>query len=129
MVSQFIAGLQPVVPQIRLVRYRTIPPCDLHMLTNYFWNIALSEALHPSLHGVELALRNTIHATLTTRAGKPDWWTGRYTISPASLVRLDRVRDAYLRDYRIPIANDRLISGLDFGFWVTMLSGKQSQWI
>lgn len=48
--------LHPTLPAVRLQRYESTPPDDLETLTNYFWNLALSESLIPSLHGAELAL-------------------------------------------------------------------------
>jgi hypothetical protein len=123
MVSQFVTSLDPAVPLIRLERYRTAPGCDLHMLTNYFWNMALSEALYPTLHGVEVALRNTIHRTLTDRYGTEEWWDLKYTLNRGSSNTLNNARDSYLRTYGIPITPGRLVAELTFGFWVTVLSG------
>ncbi len=129
MASQFVTSLDPAIPLIRLERYRTVPPCDLHMIANYFWNVALSESLYPTLHAVELALRNSIHATLSVRGRTSTWWNNRYTINTGSLRRLNKVRDDYFDEFGIPITPDRLVSRLNFGFWVIMLSGSQQQWI
>ena len=74
MVNKFVTSLHFPIPQVRLEKYRTDPACDLHMLTNYFWNIALCEALYPTLHAVELSLRNAIHTTLTNRYNTEEWW-------------------------------------------------------
>ena len=40
--------------QDRLEAYRSPGGNDLEMLTNYFWNIDLVEALVPCMHAVEL---------------------------------------------------------------------------
>lgn len=63
MVDRFVTSLHLPIPQIRLEKYRIHPTCNLHMLTNYFWNFALCESLYPTLHAVELALRNEVVAT------------------------------------------------------------------
>lgn len=44
------------------------------MLTNYFWNMALADALHCSLSTSEILLRNTIHSTLRAYFGQEDWY-------------------------------------------------------
>lgn len=43
------------------------------MLANYFWNMDLAKALFPALHAVEVALRNTVHTTLTNRYRTQEW--------------------------------------------------------
>lgn len=123
MVDSFVTSLHTIIPEIRLERYRQDPPNDLHMLTNYFWNIALSEALYPTLHAVEIALRNTIHTTLTNRYQTNEWWDRPYTLHTNQWNQLDRKRQDYLRDHGVPITPDLLIAELNFGFWVIILSG------
>jgi hypothetical protein len=67
--SQFVAELYLALSQDRLEAYRSPGGSDLEMLTNYFWNIDLVEALAPCMHAVELALRNSLHGVT------PVWWT------------------------------------------------------
>ena len=43
------------------------------MVINYYWNICLCESLYPTLSAVEVALRNTIHAAISTQF-KDHWF-------------------------------------------------------
>ena len=72
-VDQFVQAMAMPISVPRLERYRpkTGAAPNLHMLTNYFWNMDLAEALFPSLHAVEVALRNTINTTLVGRCNTP----------------------------------------------------------
>ncbi len=74
MSAQFVSDLYFALSIDRLEAYRSANGSDLEMLTNYFWNIDLIEALVPCLHAVELALRNSIHAALTTQYGTEMWF-------------------------------------------------------
>jgi hypothetical protein len=122
-VDQFVTALHRPIPQIRLEKYRSEPACDLHMLTNYFWNIALAESLYPTLHAVELALRNTIHITLTDRYGTENWWDEPHTLHRNQWHQLEGKRQEYLRNFGVPITPGQLVAELTFGFWVIVLSG------
>lgn len=123
MVDQFVTSLHLPIPQVRLEKYRTEPRCNLHMLANYFWNIALSESLYPTLHGVELALRNTIHATLSDRYNTEEWWDRPHTLYRDQRRHLDGKRQAYFDKQGVPITPGQLVAELTFGFWVIVLSG------
>lgn len=122
MADQFVEAVHLPIPQIRLERYRSEPASNLHMLTNYFWNMALAEALFPTLHGVELALRNTIHATLTARYGMEAWWHQPYALRPRQHALVTSIEADYHRRNGIAITPGRLVAELSFGFWVVILS-------
>lgn len=122
-VDQFVASLHLPIPAVRLAKYRQSPESNLHMLTNYFWNMALSESLYPTLHGVELALRNTIHATLTNRYGTEEWWDRPHTLHRYQRDEVDKKRQRYFKKYGVPISPGHLVAELTFGFWVIVLSG------
>ena len=95
------------------------------MLTNYFWNIDLAEGLVPSLHGIELALRNTIHTALTTHFGTDMWFALPGVLGSGQTIEFNM---AYRRVARNPpVTAGRLVSELNFGFWVTLLSGPYEQ--
>jgi len=54
----------------RLRPYRTAPEdTDSVVLARYLWNMALSHALYPALHLLEVSLRNRIHQAATERFG------------------------------------------------------------
>jgi hypothetical protein len=124
-VAQFVADLYLPLSRVRLETYGPAGGGDLEMLTNYFWNIDLAEALVPCLHAVELALRNSVHAALTNRYGTDMWFYQRGLREPGQLVQFaNALRDVAKKP--APLA-DRLVAELTFGFWVTLLSGPYDQ--
>jgi hypothetical protein len=98
-------------------------------LARYLWNVALCEALYPSTHMLEVALRNAVHREASKRFGSPNW------LDPdsAECVLLDRecekVRAAsrQLKRHQSPRTPDRLVAELSFGFWTSLLSVAYEQ--
>jgi hypothetical protein len=123
-VFQFVTSLHLPIPQVRLEKYRSNPACDLHMLTNYFWNIALAESLYPTLHAVELALRNTIHITLSDRYGTEEWWDLPHTLHKYQRSEVNDKKARYFNKFGVAISPGHLVAELNFGFWVIVLSGS-----
>jgi hypothetical protein len=88
--SQFVADLYLALSQDRLEAYRPLGGTDLEMLTNYFWNIDLVEALVPSMHAVELALHNSLHNALTVHSGTDMWYYQPGVLESPSVINLGR---------------------------------------
>ncbi len=63
--------IEAVLSQSRLRRYPGAGITD--RLQVYRWNIALCEALYPTMHFFEVALRNRMHDALTDHVGT-EWW-------------------------------------------------------
>lgn len=126
MATQFAANLHLPLSQIRLEGYRPQPSgSDLDMLTNYFWNIDLAESLVPCLHAVELALRNSIHAAFTAHYGTDMWFYQEDVLQSGQLVQFaNGLREVAKKPK--PLAG-RIVAELQFGFWVTLLSGPYDQ--
>lgn len=95
------------------------------MLTNYFWNMELAEALVPSMHAVEVALRNTLHATLADHYTTDLWFYE------------DEVLESnQLRDFAYALGkmtkkpkpwSGRIVAELSFGFWTSLLNAPYEQ--
>jgi hypothetical protein len=126
MVAQFVSDLYGPFSQARLEAYRPQPGgSDLDMITNYFWNIDLAEALVPCLHAVELALRNSVHAILTNEFGTDMWFYDPRVLEPGQLTEFARSlakvakKPGSLASYIVP--------ELPFSFWVALLSGPYDQ--
>lgn len=121
--ERFAQDVLRAISRERLERYRPPSGPDLEMLTNYYWNILLCEALYPSLNCAEVALRNTIHTTLS------DFCRTEYWFDDANLVYPEQYRDA--REARAKLARrrqavtaGRIVAELSFGFWVQMLAKR-----
>lgn len=129
MVERFVFSLHRTIPQVRLEKYRGSSGDDLQMLTNYFWNVALCEALYPSLHAVELGLRNSIHMTLTNHYGTEEWWDILYPRIPGEyIIHCEQHKKVvekrkYFEEKSKELPPSQLVTELSFTWWVIMLSG------
>ena len=67
------AFVQALSPE-RLAPYQRDNADEVTALARYLWNTALCEALYPSLQHVEIALRNSLHRTLSNHFGTDMWF-------------------------------------------------------
>ena len=91
------------------------------MLVNYYWNMALADALHCSLAVVEVLLRNTIHNTLSSFYSRPDWYDGTGLLDERQIEEVAKARH-HIEYRKRTVTPARIVSTLTFGFWVTILS-------
>lgn len=126
MVAQFVASVRTTVSQIRLEAYRGANGTDLDMVTNYFWDIASAEAMVPALHGVELALRNSLHTQLTLRYGSNMWFYMPGVLEPGQTRQLDAALDQLARRKTQP-TDGHIVAELTLGFWVILISDPYQQ--
>lgn len=125
MVAQFVSDLYLPLSRDRLEAYRPTGASDLEMITNYFWNIDLAEALVPSLHAVEIAVRNSMNAALTAQYGTDMWFYTPGLLESGQVSQLGGAIRALTP--KQPFLAGRLVAELNFGFWVTLLSGPYEQ--
>lgn len=85
MVAQMVSDLSRALSSDRLEAYRPTGGDALDMVVNYFWNIDLAEAIVPSLHAFEIALRNAIHNALTASQGTDMWFFKEGLLEPGEL--------------------------------------------
>lgn len=121
MVSQFLTDLRPTISAARFQRYQSATGDDLETVVNYLWNMALAEAFYCSLNSVEIALRNGLHDTLTTHFGTPGWYDQKGLLDQNQVDDVNAVKKRIRRDGE-SVTPDRVVSELNFGFWVTILS-------
>lgn len=121
MVDQFVTELRQAVSAPRLARYRKEGTSDLEMVTSYYWNMALADALLCPLGTVEIMLRNTIHDTLSAHFGRPDWYDGRGLLEEKQEGQVLEAKK-HIDSRNKPVTPERVVSNLTFGFWVTLLS-------
>jgi hypothetical protein len=97
---------------------------DFDVLSHYLWNIRLCESLYPTLHLLEIGLRNRIHDALTFRCGRQDW----YDQTPSILLQneIDSVTEAknYLLSQKKPVDPGRVVAELSLGFWISFLNRR-----
>lgn len=102
------------------------------MLTNYFWNMRLCESLMPTLHAVEVVLRNAIHDALTARFGSALWFDEAGLLMSAERDQLANARrhgnhDIEARGLSASLLPGKIVAELSFGFWVALLSDRYQQ--
>lgn len=97
---------------------------DTILLTRCAWNIALSEALYPALHGLEIGLRNTLHNAISEYWGNPLWFEAAIPgLAQEELVKVE-VAKQELQKARKPIEAGRMVAELAFGFWTGLLNAR-----
>lgn len=118
--------LESSLSRTRLESYRINSCTDLEVLVNYYWNVALGEALYSSLHASELALRNSIHAGFSQRFGTNEWYDVPELLESNDLDAVKQIRDRADKENGNPTSN-QMVSRLSYGFWTNMVSGKYDQ--
>jgi hypothetical protein len=120
MVSSLIRALALPLPRVRLEAYRQAGASDLGMAVNYLWNIELSEALYPCLQSFEVALRNSIHASLSDHF-QSEFWFDQGILLEWQEKTLHQAREQ-LTTYHKPHEAGRIVAELPFGFWSSMFN-------
>lgn len=125
--SAYIADLRRAVSRPRLDTYRPAGGSDLDMAVTYFWNIALCEALYPTLATLEVTLRNAVHNAMSAREGTEWWYYRTNLLEPKQLREFASARmNLYFQNKRQPTAG-QVVAELNFGFWTTILSQPYHQ--
>ncbi len=120
MVSRLISALEIPLPPIRLEAYRPTGASDLEMVVNYLWNIQLSGALYPCLQSFEVALRNSIHVSLSDHF-QSEFWFDQGILLEWQEETLQEARDQFTT-YHKPHEAGRIVAELPFGFWSSMFN-------
>jgi len=116
------SGLILPISQTRLNSYGNSDDGLETKLLNYFWNIELSQAFYPLLQTFEVALRNTIHQTLSSHFGGNEWWFDLPDLLGVDqMAKVNAERDNLERKQK-PLTSDRLVAELTFGFWTSLLN-------
>jgi hypothetical protein len=118
----YISLLEQAVSPSRLRPYRLSSDSDdLAGGARYIWNMALCESLYPSLHSLEIALRNTLHTELSRIYGVT-WYA-----DPAVVV-VGRARAAVAAATRALLdagkqpSPGKIVAELTFGFWTSLFN-------
>jgi len=125
--APYLDSMWRALSRERLGSYRFRGDDDVGVVSTYLWNMALSEALYPALHGLEVALRNSLFDAAQQRfAGAshlhvPCWLDADPPIlAPEERSRVEAAKSA-LRSRGKPLDAPHLIAELTFGFWTALL--------
>jgi len=120
------AEIERGVSAPRLARYRPHDGSHFDAVTNYFWNIELSESLYPGLAALEVTLRNSIHNALTAREGTDMWF--RMLLEPGQLKGYAETHYTLFNRLRQKHpTSGQIVAELTFGFWTTIMSQPYHQ--
>ncbi|STX55496.1 hypothetical protein ACNVED_17065 (plasmid) [Legionella sp. D16C41] len=88
-------------------------------LVNYSWNIELCQGLYPFIQILEIALRNSLHQSITVLFDREDW----FELDFLGEWEKEQVKQAKktLSKNKKPIEPGRVVAELSFGFWTALL--------
>lgn len=124
--SQPFGELQRALSSNRLEPYlsqSTQPDMDAALAT-YLWNLALCESLYPSLHGIEVSLRNSIHDTASSKFGSEFWFTSHLVGREKETI--EQIGNDF-SSRKIEANPGKYIAECNFGFWVNLFNGEYEQ--
>jgi hypothetical protein len=126
-----IASLWSLISAERIGSFRRGAADDDEVLARYLWNIVLCEALYPSLHLLEVSLRNLVFeaaaATYPAADGAAGCWLERPGILHGDEARMVRAAAQRLGRRGKPCEAGRLVAELSFGFWTTLFDVRYEQ--
>lgn len=121
-VDQFTADLGRAVSMTRLEAHRPMGGSDWDMIVNYYWNVDLCKALHPSIHALEIALRNSVHAAATASYGSEYWFDLPNVLLDRQSDQVKKAKVAFRERKQREATADDLVAGLTLGFWVALFN-------
>ena len=113
----------------RLDKYRQSGDTDETVIARYLWNIALGEALYPTIQTLEVTLRNSLHDTISAKYNRSDWYDIPQLLEPFGKHDLINAKKnltdaATKRNLQPTILHTpgRIVAELTFGFWTGLFS-------
>jgi hypothetical protein len=94
----------------------------------YEWNTKVSEALYGVTQGLEVALRNSFHRTLSAAFAQEDWYEAA-PLLPDQRTQVEQAKRRILSG-RGTLTPGKVVAELMFGFWTSLAgtSYAQSLW-
>jgi hypothetical protein len=117
-----LQALYSGISQERIETYRPIGSHDLDMTATYLYNIALCEAFYTPLNFLEITLRNALHMQLSAFYGSTAWYLLTNVLEPGQQNDVVKVTRRIVGRGK-QATPGRVVSELNFGFWVSLLSG------
>lgn len=99
---------------------------DRQTLTNYLWNMCLSESFYPLLQTFEIGLRNAIHNSLTF-INRNSLWFKQNFMYPKCLEGVQAAEDELREKGKDHTDVGRIIAELKFGFWTRLFNRHYQQ--
>jgi hypothetical protein len=118
----FSTLLEGPLSKDRLSAYQQPTDRDaLDPVARYLWNLALSEALYPTLQALEVALRNTLNDQFATLFGVNWYEQQRVVMEVWGEQQVSAAKNTLTRAHK-PHTPGRIIAELNFGFWTHLFN-------
>lgn len=116
-----IAAVELSLSRERFAPYVAAQQGDrLRALKLYEANTLLSESLYGSLQGLEVTLRNAIHAKLSNELGRNDWFDTPI-LQQYERQKVDEVKTRLTGRYPlVAVHPGQVVATLTFGFWASL---------
>ncbi|WP_417845906.1 hypothetical protein [Thalassospira povalilytica] len=113
--QQFVDGVVASLSEDRLTPYLRQSKGDrVKAIKLYERNIAVSEGFYSIIHVLEIALRNTVHRTLSKQIAEE--WFDQVGLSAFSAKNVAKAREN-IRKRGKDLTASRIVAELGFGFW------------
>lgn len=121
----YLGSLRKALSEARLRPFaRPGEDDELAVISRYTWNLALCRALYPSLHVVEVALRNRVYSGIATGLGA--CWLTSGLLQPKEAESVTKAIVRLEKDGKLADA-DHLVAELNFGFWTSLFLRRYEQ--
>lgn len=118
---RLVRQIEKVLSNQRLASYRRTPDEELgQVLARYQYNVLLCESLYPTLHYLEVCLRNAIHDTLSTSYGTR-WFRIERNLRREEIAKIAEATESLRKQGKDDNDPGRVIAELRFGFWTSLL--------
>jgi ribosomal protein S16 len=116
--QEFFESIEKAISTERLSPYGRDNPGPCAVMARYLWNIAICESLYSPLQMCEVALRNSIHATMSEIFKVGTWYD---TISLMSWAhgQIGGAKSKIATAGK-PVTPGRVVAELHFGFWTSL---------
>src|SRR6266850_2675703 len=115
--AQFLTSIERTISRERLKRYLVATQQRMvNALELYEYNVALSEALYGYLHGLEVAVRNAMHHSLTLGNRTPQW----YDEASLTSYHQEKFIQKAKKEAGWNASAGKIIAELTLGFWTDL---------
>jgi hypothetical protein len=121
LVARFLTEFERGISPARFAPYVRVSPTRFDAAVDYYWNIALSEALYPALATLEITLRNSLHDTFSAQQGDDFWF--RAILEPKQLREYSNAHAGLIQGGLATPPSGKIVAELNFWFWTSILSG------
>lgn len=97
------------------------------VLGRYLLNLALCESLYSPLQLCEVALRNSLHAHLSARCARSDWYdSAAFSLTPWAAEEVANAKEKIIKS-KHPVTPGRVVAELQLGFWTSLFEARYEQ--